>query len=280
MEAIKQRHHELMYVEREVEEIQTKVEKLQHQMENEIHGIQSKVGTLQTVNEQRLQEELGKQRKKVTENTNIELMTIDEKIKAYERMIKELDNKIIEQDKKVEGAEKKMSQHASLIKDLDLRQFKNEIRIGQTESRLDETERRVSADTRKIQAIERNGLSNMGGDPWLDMGSMLKNKKPPKEKPVLLQTESTSSFVLNSPKKNELKDSKDGLTKKISRVPDSPTAAKTYSGEETMTHRGGGGGGGNMSQDILRELFYEMLDDYKREIEGKYLTPESLDQYD
>lgn len=80
MEPIHKRHHELMYLEREIEEIQKNVEQLQNLMKVEIHGIQNKVGNLQTANEARLQEELGK-RKKVAEQTNTELMTMEEKMK-------------------------------------------------------------------------------------------------------------------------------------------------------------------------------------------------------
>jgi len=39
MEPIHKRHHELMYLEREIEEIQKNVEQLQNLMKVEIHGI-------------------------------------------------------------------------------------------------------------------------------------------------------------------------------------------------------------------------------------------------
>lgn len=74
------------------------------------------------------------------EQTNTELYTMEEKMKACQQMVKDLEAKIVDQDKKVEGADKKASQHAGLIKDLDLKQFKNEIRMGQLENRITDTE--------------------------------------------------------------------------------------------------------------------------------------------
>ena len=57
-------------------------------------------------------------------------MTIEEKVKAFERMIKDMDLRVTESYAKMDAADKKVSTHAGLIKEADLRQFKNEIRIG------------------------------------------------------------------------------------------------------------------------------------------------------
>lgn len=176
------------------------MEQLQNDMKSQIHGITNKVGDLKAANEARLQEELGK-RKRVAEQTNSELMTMEEKMKQCERLVKEMESKILDQDKKVEGADKKVSQHAGLLKDLDLRQFKNEIRMGQLENRITDTEQRVSAEGRKIQTIERNGLANMGAgqDSWYDMPQTisLKNKK----NGYLKKESNAGGSSLKSPKK-------------------------------------------------------------------------------
>ena len=164
----------------------------------------------------------------------------------------------------MDNADKKASTHAGLIKDLDLRQFKNEIRMGQLENRITDTEQRVSADGRKLQTLERNGIANLGSnDPWYEMPA-LKNKKN-----AYVKKESTVS-VMKSPKKTEkggegtLRESKESETFK------GETNRKVTAQDEEF--QGNGGGSQHMNQELLRDLIQEMIDDYKRQVnEARYL---------
>lgn len=151
MEMIKKRNVETAYLERAVEDLQRTVDQLKSQLSTDLVGVKNQMTNLSINQETKLKlvEE-----KATAKKEDPDAVKITGELKArlvdYDRRIGGLEVKFAEADLTVQNQDKKVSDFSKLLKEQDLRQFKNEIRISQLENRQQVNEQRLSNDGRRI----------------------------------------------------------------------------------------------------------------------------------
>ena len=148
---IKKRNVETAYLERAVEDLQRTVDQLKSQLSTDLVGVKNQMTNLSINQETKLKlvEE-----KATAKKEDPDAVKITGELKArlvdYDRRIGGLEVKFAEADLTVQNQDKKVSDFSKLLKEQDLRQFKNEIRISQLENRQQVNEQRLSNDGRRI----------------------------------------------------------------------------------------------------------------------------------